>query len=81
MGKDDQGNNKGIPEEYPIYSCIIVPEWEFQRENRIGTKINPETVLPVEFRNENKKWVNREFPRNSLVVKECIYCGNPHLNK
>jgi hypothetical protein len=43
--------------------------WEFQRENRIGTKINSKNVLPVEFLNENRKWMNREFPRNSLVVR------------
>jgi hypothetical protein len=47
-------------------------------ENNFGTKkklfgehfkINSKTVLPVEFLNENRKWVNREFPRNSLVVR------------
>jgi hypothetical protein len=43
---------------------------QFQRENRIGTKIDSETVLSVEFLNENRKWVNREFPRNSLVVRD-----------
>jgi hypothetical protein len=35
---------------------------QFQQENRIGTKINSETVLPVAFFYENRTWVNREFP-------------------